>query len=78
MAARQQNSAVIDLPGRCANRIKVGAELGDQFAAAGGAGGLIRVFGDFGVTLAAELTHKPRINRASDSPKGLGDERRGL
>jgi Cof subfamily protein (haloacid dehalogenase superfamily) len=66
---------VIDWPGRRANRVKIEAGGGDQFAAAGWAGVQIGAFGYLGVALPAELAHKLRINRRSGKPKGPGFDR---
>jgi hypothetical protein len=60
MAAGQQNAAAVDLARLGIGSVEIWARLGDDLTAAGWAGCPIRLLGDLGMTLLAELAHSEK------------------
>jgi len=63
MAARQDDSPMIDGGGRRARRVEIGTGLGGELASAGWAGGQFGSRVDLGVAIPAELVHIERLHR---------------
>ena len=71
VAAGQQDAATVGLTGWSVRRVETWARLGDQFAAAGWAHDQLRLFGDLGVALLAELVHMEKTTPARRVDRGF-------